>query len=674
MKRIILTSFALALATQAHAETAAPTKRPFGPTDINKIADVSDPQIDPKGEWIAYTVKTADIDKDKSESHLWMVSWDGKQTVQLTNRKGESESAPRFSPDGQYLAFISGRTDEDGNGLLWLMNRAGGEAAMLPGIKGSVDDLAWSPDSKSLALIVTDPDPEPAKDTTDDEKKRPKPIVIDRYYFKEDYIGYLGKKRARLMVYDLAAKTARRLTTGDFNEVLPAWSPDGKLIAFTSNRDADPDRTYNSNLFVVSPGTSPAEPRALTTFAGKDNDPDFGSYPAWSPDGKSIAYLQGGPVELFSYGVQTLAVVPSAGGPTKVLTSKLDRNVVGPQWSPNGRSIRVIVEDDGTQRIASVDVTSGAVTPVISGFQVFGSATKNVGARAAVLMTDPTKPNEVYALEGNKVRQLTRHNDKLLSELSLGTVTATAFKAKDGTDVTGFQILPPGASGKAPLPSVLFLHGGPQSQFEAEFQPLWQLFAGHGLAVISPNPRGGTGRGEAHAKALYADWGGPAVVDALASVDDAVARGIADPKRLVIGGWSYGGMLTNYVIASDTRFKAAMSGASIANAFAGYGTDQYIRDYEMELGKPWEKPEVWLRNSYPFFQNQKIVTPTLFMVGEKDWNVPALNSEQMYQALRSRGVKTQLVVYPDQHHGIRRPSFIRDRAERWLAWYDEAMK
>ncbi len=673
MRVRFLAVLAVSLASTGLASTAQ-AKRPMVPSDLAKIAEVADPQIDPKGEWIAYTVKTVNAEKDKSETHLWMVSWDDKQSVQLTNRKGESEGTPRFSPDGRSLAFISGRTDDDENGQLWLMNRAGGEAAMLPGIKGSVDDLAWSPDSKSIALIVTDADPEPAKDATEDEKDRPKPIVIDRYYFKEDISGYQEKKRSRLMLYDRATQTVRRMTTGDFNEALPAWSPDGKLIAFTSNRDADPDRTYNSNLFVITPGTAQAEPRALTTYAGKDNDAEWGSYPAWSPDGKSIAYLQGGPVELFSYGVTLLALAPVNGGAPKILTAKLDRNVAGPQWSADGRSLRFTVEDDGTQRLAKVDVGSGVIASVADGFQVFSSTTRDIAGKTATLLTTPDKPNEVYALESGKVRQLTRHNDALLAELSLGTVTATGFKAKDGTDVHGFQILPPGAAAKALLPTLLFLHGGPQAQFEAEFSPLWQIFAGHGLAVISPNPRGGTGRGEAYAKALYADWGGPAVVDALAAVDDGVARGVADPKRLLVGGWSYGGMLTNYVIASDTRFRAAMSGASIANVFAGYGTDQYIRDYEVELGKPWEKPEVWMRNSYPFLQNQKIVTPTLFMVGEKDFNVPALNSEQMYQALRSRGVKSQLVIYPGQYHGLTRPSFVADRAARWLAWYDEALK
>jgi dipeptidyl aminopeptidase/acylaminoacyl peptidase len=238
-------------------------------------------------------------------------------------------------------------------------------------------------------------------------------------------------------------------------------------------------------------------------------------------------------------------------------------------------------------------------------------------------------------------------------------------------------VTPPDAKPGTPLPTVLFNHGGPQSQFTAAsggWWMQWQIFAGAGYAVVSSNPRGSTGRGEAYAKALYADWGGPAVPDALAAVDDAVARNIADPRRLVVGGWSYGGMLTNYLIASDTRFRAAVSGASISNVLAGYGTDQYIRDYETELGRPWEHMDVWLRNSYPFYHNERIVTPTLFMVGDKDFNVPLLNSEQMYQALKSRGIDTRLVIYPGQYHGLKRPSFVRDRMQRWLAWYADHLK
>ncbi len=673
---------------------AAPAPRPIVPDDLARLQDVSDPQVDPKGEWVAYTVRGTDVAADKQESHLWMTRWDGTRTVQLTNRKGESESTPRYSPDGKFIAFTSSRGDEDKSSQLWLLDRAGGEAMKLPGIKGSVDDIVWSPDSRSIALILSDHDPDdkpvakpapgtaapddktvPAEDAdakpAKPDEKKPKPIVIDRFQFKDDGSGYLGKQRSRLWIYDLATRKARRLTTGDYDEALPAWSPDGKTIAFSSKRLADPDRSYDSNLFLVAVAATPAEPRALTTYPGEDNAPNFGSYPAWSPDGKTIAYIQGGPVELFSYGVHMLAIIPATGGTPRILTGTLDRNVAQPIWTPDGKAIRVTVEDDGVERIAEVPVSGGALRDVASGFRVFASPAAAPQGRIAALMSSPTSPAEVYAIDApGKLRQLSHQNDAWVKQVAIAPVTAARYTSRDGTEVHGFLVTPPSKPAQK-LPTVLFNHGGPQSQFDASFNISWQIFAGAGYAVVSTNPRGSTGRGQAYAKALYADWGGPAVPDALAGVDDAVAKGIADPARLFIGGWSYGGMLTNYVIASDTRFKAAVSGASISNVLAGYGTDQYIRDYEIELGNPWEHMDVWLRNSYPFYQNQKIATPTLWMAGDKDFNVPLLNSEQMYQALKSRGITTQLIIYPGEHHGLRRPSFLKDRMVRWLAWYDK---
>ena len=212
------------------------------------------------------------------------------------------------------------------------------------------------------------------------------------------------------------------------------------------------------------------------------------------------------------------------------------------------------------------------------------------------------------------------------------------------------------------------------SQYQYEFDSQLQTLAGRGYLVVVANPRGSSGRGERFATAIFADWGTKDAQDVLAAVDYAVAQGLADPARLGVGGWSYGGILTNYVIAQDRRFKAAVSGASISNVLAGYGTDQHVREYELELGAPWKATDTWIRLSFPFLHADRITTPTLFLCGDKDFNVPLLNSEQMYQALRSLGVETQLVIYPGQHHGINKPSYRRDRLERYLAWYDKHLK
>lgn len=602
-----------------------------------------------------------------------MTSWDGSRTLQLTNRKNESETTPRWSPDGHYLAFISSREDKNERDQLWLLDRTGGEARQLTQVEGSVVDYAWSPDGKSIALVLLDPDPD---DPPGDEKKNdetpPKPIVIDRFQFKQDIDGYLGVRHQRLVLLDLATGKTRRLATGDYNEYFPSWSPDGTRIAFVSNRDPDPDRSYNTDLWVVPVSSEPSAPKKLTSHPGGDNDPDYESYPAWSPDGREIAYIEGGPVKLFSYGTRHLAVVNANGGAPKVLTASLDRNVSQPVWAKDGKSLQFVVEDDRTQWLGSVSAKGSEVRRLWGGRSVIQSIDQSAPNKIAALVTDSTRPPEVYAIEGGKLRPLTHHND-WLSEVDLAPVEDTSFRSQDGTEIHGF-LLKPVKTPADRAPTVLRIHGGPQSQYTYGFSFEWQLLAANGYAVIAANPRGSTGRGQDFGKAIYANWGSVDVSDVLAAVDDAVSRGIADPNRLGVGGWSYGGILTNYVIASNPRFKAATSGASISNIFAGYGTDQYIRDYETELGTPWENPDIWMKVSYPFFKVQKIVTPTLFLAGDKDFNVPLLNSEQMYQALKSRNIDTRLVIYPGQYHSIKRPSFQRDRMKRYLDWYDKYLK
>ena len=277
-------------------------------------------------------------------------------------------------------------------------------------------------------------------------------------------------------------------------------------------------------------------------------------------------------------------------------------------------------------------------------------------------------------MERGGTRRLTHQNDAWLADVKLGAVEETRFTSKDGSEIHGFVVKPPDYQPGRRYPAVLRIHGGPVGEFENAFDGELQWLAANGYLVIAANPRGSSGRGEKFQSAIYADWGHRDVEDVLAAVEDAVQRGLADPDRLAVGGWSYGGMMTNYVIASTPRFKAATSGAGSSNALAGYGTDEYIREYEQELGTPWKNFENYLRVSFPFLHADRITTPTLFLCGDEDFNVPLINSEQMYQALRSLGVPAELVIYPGQHHGIRRPSFQRDRLERYVAWYDRYAK
>ncbi len=644
----------------------AQTPRALKPADFAELRDVADPQLSPDGAWVAYTVKTTDLAKDKTFTNLWLANWDGTDNRALTFGENK-QTHPRWSPDGQWLAFLSSRGDEHEAAQLWVLPRAGGEAEKLTSAKGGVEDFAWSPDGQRFALVVHDPDPrEP--DPTAKEKKTKPPLVIDRFQFKKDVDGYLTEVRSHLVLLDRATRALAPLTSGAHDNLAPAWSPDGSEIAFVTKRGDDPDRTDNWDVYVIAakPG---AEPRQLTTSPEADANPQWDTPPVWSPDGKSIAYLHGGDPKLIEYGTRSAAVIPAAGGEPRILTAALDRNVSALRWAADGQSLLCTLEDDGAQTLARVSLAGGSPEIVVGGRRKVKSFDVARGGRIVTLTSTPDRPYELFAAEPAGLRALSKQNDAFLAQVRLARVEETRFKSADGTEVHGFVIQPlDHPTGRKP-PGLLRLHGGPASQYAAEFSFEQQLFAAHGYLVIAPNPRGSTGRGTAFSAALFGVWGGPDVADDLAAVDDAVARGLVDPTQLGVGGWSYGGMATNYVIATTTRFKAATSGASISNIFAGYGTDQYVRDYDHELGAPWKNPEAWLRVSFPFYHADRIKTPTLFLCGEKDFNVPLLNSEQMYQALRSLGVPSQLVVYPGQFHGLTKPSYLLDRSERYLAWY-----
>jgi len=653
---------ALGAQAPAAASPAAPL-RPFSLDDLSRVRDVREPQISPDGAWVAYTVSTSDTAEDRSTSAVWMASWDGSRNVRLTTSKS-GEHTPRWSPDGRWLAFLSSRDDD--HTQLWLLDRLGGEGRKATTLPSDVDDYVWAPDGRRIALVAEDADTA--------KPKTPPPIVIDRFQFKQDERGYLGKQRRHLYLLDVESGKTAMLTSGDYDELLPAWSPDGKSLAFVSKRRPDFDRDSNWDLYVIAAGGGGAAPRQLTTFEGPDNDPDTESRPAWSPDGHSLAYLQGGPLKLLYYAVQKLAVVPGAGGAPHILTAALDRNVASPVWSGDGSSITFLLEDDRAVGLARVPAAGGAIERLVSGPRVVSAFTAGANGKLAVLVSTPLAPAEVFALDGSTLRPLSRQNDEWLARVTLGGVEPITFKSRDGTAVNGFAVKPPDFVPGKRYPTILRIHGGPVSQYQNEFDSQLQTLAGHGYLVVVANPRGSSGRGERFSTAIFADWGNKDAQDVLAAVDYAVAQGLADPARLGVGGWSYGGILTNYVIAQDQRFKAAVSGASIANVLAGYGTDQYVREYEVELGVPWKTAGTWVRLSFPFLHADRITTPTLFLCGDKDFNVPLLNSEQMYQALRSLGVETQLVIYPGQHHGINKPSYRRDRLERYLAWYDKYLK
>ncbi|HKE23322.1 MAG TPA: S9 family peptidase [Bryobacteraceae bacterium] len=673
----------LAAACAALAQTAP---HPLRLDDIPRIREVRDPQCSPDGQWVAYSVGTTDAKEDKHDSDIWMVSYDGKRDLQITSSP-ESETAPRWSPDGRYLTFLSSRPGKARGNQVWLLDRQGGEATQLTDVKGRLQSYEWSPDSKRLALVVGDPDPDNPDGAPEGGGpaaggggsgagggrggRAPKPIVIDRYKFKQDGAGYLLSNRHNFIyLFDVATRKLERLTTSKtWDESSPAWSPDGSKIAFLSNHNVDPDRDPDNQVYIADakPGSTEKQLTPLSSRAGRGR-------PEWAPDGRRLAFLVGDEKQWGAYNMERLATVAADGSDKPALVkaaADLDRGVSSPRFNDDGSAISFLVADDRSVYPARLR-SGGAVERLIKTPIVLTSPNVKAGCSVAIAGGD-NKFNEIYAFENGSLRQLTHQNDALRAELQFGEVEEVAFKSKDGTEVHGLLTKPVHyTGGKVPL--LLRIHGGPNGQDAHSLSTEHQWFAANGYAVLAVNYRGSSGRGQKYSRAIFADWGHYEVEDLEAGVDHVMKMGIADPDRLGVGGWSYGAILTDYMIASDTRFKAATSGAGTAFTVAFYGTDQYIIQYDYELGPPWKNFDTYMKISYPFLHADRIKTPTLFLGGERDFNVPVQGGQQMYQALRSLGIDTALVIYPNETHGIQRPSYQRDRLERYLAWYNKYLK
>ncbi|HEV3308694.1 MAG TPA: S9 family peptidase [Candidatus Sulfotelmatobacter sp.] len=679
-----LVSFAVA--QDAPATPVAP--RAITVDDAFEIHEVRDPQISDDGKWVAYTVSAASLKEDKTETRIWMAPTGGGDAIVMT-AEDVSSSHPRWSPDGKYLAFLSKRNE--GKAEVWLLNRMGGEAQKLTDAIQDVDDFSWSPDSKRLALILRDPSPEELaeaktkdkekpgsedKDKKDAKGKKPKtppPFVIDRYRFKSDMVGYLDHRRTHLYVIDMVTKAVVQITSGDFDDEEPAWSPDGKLLAFRSNRSTpDPDRTYDTNIWVVAADNTDkgAHLTQVTTNPGSD------AAPAWSPDGKWITYITQLDPKLFQYATHHVAVSPAGGGQAKVLTQAFDRMSRYPRFSPDGQFIYFVADDDGTENLCRIPATGGEITRPISGHVVVSGYTIAKSGDLAAQITSIDRPSEIFTIasSGGTPTRITHVNDAFVAKIKMVAPEYVKFKSKDGTLVAGYLYKPLDYVAGKKYPALLHPHGGPVGAYYGEFNHFSQLLAANGYVVLEPNPRGSSGYGQDFCKAIFADWGNKDYQDDMAMVDYAIAQGFADPDKLGVGGWSYGGISTDFIIAQSKRFKGAISGAGSAFFAALYGHDQYILDYDVELGRPWENRAVWDKIS-PFYKVENITTPTLFMGGDVDWNVPIIGGEQMYEAMKSLGrVETELVVYPGEFHGFKTPSHIKDRLERNLSWYAHYVK
>jgi len=660
-------------------QPAAP--RPLGVDDLFGYREAHDPQITPDGQYIAYTVSSTSLKEDKSEKRIYMVPAAGGEAIALT-AEGVSSESPRWSPDGRFLAFLSERSE--GKTQVYLLNRLGGEAQRLTDTIQNVEAFEWAPDSKRLVLVLRDPSPEELEEAASKGKeegdskaassskksKAQRPWVIDRLLYKADTVGYLDRRRTHLYVFDIASKSLSQVSSGDYDDSDPAWSPDGKLLAFTSNRSKpDPDATYNRDIWVVAADNKDKGEHLLqvTTHLGEKD------HPSWSPDGKWITYLTSLDPTLLYYATKHVSFSPAKGGAAIIPTPSFDRMATLPRFAPDGKSIYFIADDDGTQNLCQVSLVDGKITRPVGGRLTVDSYSFSKEGALAVAISDTVHPYEVFALPGGKLARLSHLNDAWMAQLKLSPGEYVSFKSKDGTTVHGYLYKPVDYLPGKKYPAILRPHGGPTEEYEAEFEGFAQLFAANGYVVLYPNPRGSSGYGEEFCKAIFADWGNKDYQDDMAIVDYAIAQGIADPDKLGVGGHSYGGISTDFIIAQTTRFKAAISNAGAAEMTSLWGHDEYEKEDVLELGYPWENRATWDRVA-PFYKVKNITTPTLFMGGNIDWNVPIVGGEQMYESLKALGRETELVVYPEEYHEFKTPSHIKDMNERYLAWYAHYVK
>ena len=651
---VVLLGFALAVAP-VHARTLVPE-------DTLQFAEVSEPQLSPDGRTVAYLVTTAHAEEDTLAPALWMVDWDGGTPLELT-RTLKDVAAPRWSPDGLTLALLATPGGARHVQLL-LLDRRGGEPRTVTHVAGDIDDYAWSPDGRRLVVAMHGEEAPAAG-------KVPRPIVLGALHFKEDVEGYLpADALSHLYLVDALTGVVEPLTVADAaHDSGPAWSADGQRIAFVRGREHGADADNMQDVMVVD-----ARAGAVARRLARVPAPNVQKL-QWLRDGSALVLSVGETAALSAYRSDRLGVLALVGGEVRVPAGMPDRAVTPYALAGDGRYAQVLVEDDLHAYPARLPLGGGALERTWRGPEVVTAAAQAAG-HTVVLATSDASPPELYALDKGTLRPLTHHNDALFADLTLGAVEELRFRSADGTDVHGVLVKPPGFVAGRRYPTVVWIHGGPQGEDEHSlslgvYSPEMkrQLLAAAGYVVLGINYRGSSGRGAAFQSAIAGHWCGKEVADLNAGVDAAIAAGLVDPDRLGVGGWSYGGILTDCLVVDSTRWKAGVSGAGSGNQLSMYGTDEYIHQYNAELPPPWRDLQAWVEVSAPFFHADRIRTPVLFVGGQKDFNVPIAGGEQMYAALRTLGVPSALVVYPDQFHIFTRPSYVVDFEQRMLAWY-----
>lgn len=599
----------------------------------------TDLRFSPDGSRLAFVVAEPPKGTGR-ERHIWMLDVRRRELRQFTHSE-KSESSPRWSPDGSLLAFTSNR---DGTNRLYLISTSGGEARSLTKGKWSVGSFAWSPDGKQLAFLATDT-------TTAADKKKEDAKDDARVVDRDD-------KHTRLWLVDAETGATRPVTDSAWDIGQFVWAASG-LEVFASATDQPTSDAITSRIMTIS--------LADGGFHQLAAPKGFFRILRLSPDGQTLYYVGcrvDGPEP------HDLMALPVAGGTARNLTaSSLDRPVGSIYFRPDGSMLAVVqlgFEEQVVRLSRDGERQSTLQTPSISGVAIASSGV------IAYVSESATTPPELHLIDGGAATQVSHFNDAW-RKLALGNVERFRYRSFDGTQIEGALLTPPGYDGHSRLPLVTLVHGGPTGAWRDRIETWGQLLTAHGYAVFYPNPRGSTGYGQRFMEANRGDWGGGDYRDVMVGIDTLISRGVGDPDRLGIGGWSYGGYMAEWAITQTNRFKAAVSGAGMANLISEFGTEGGPAYDEWFYGLPWERPEGFLKSS-PFMYLKNARTPTLILQGEEDRTDPLGQSQELYRGLKHYGVEAELVVYPREPHGLREEKHLLDRLNRIVEWYDRHLK
>ena len=670
--------------------------------DLYKLTPTSHPRISPDGKRVAFVVTSIDEYKQDYRSSIWIVPTAGGEAQQFTSSAANAGS-PSWSPDGRWLAFVSEREGEQtnkdekeakkqgkGKPQIWLIPTNGGEAHQLTYMQHGASNPVWSPDSKHILFNALTG---PADEETEDGKSLPKVRVIDRLWYRLDGVGFIYERRNHLFLVDVTGGEPQQLTDGDWDDGDQSWSPDGSRIAFTSSRAEDRWRLPSPDVYTlaISDG-KPTDLRCLT-----DGTLTCSS-PAWSPDGKTIAFLAG--LKLRSGGHTDIYTIPANVERTAATClsqefegsfSDWTNSDIGdehlapaPAWSADGRTLFALASHRGATRVFTISLDgAGKQPPTLTpgDIHVRDMSVDQAANNMALLIGSPTRVQEIYARStaaSGELRRLTGFNEDFLGELALSTPEYMAYTGADGWPMDGWIMKPHDFDPSKKYPLIVEIHGGPATQYGYGFFHEMQLLTAAGYVVLYTNPRGSIGYGRDFALAVRGAWGEKDSLDIMAGVDALLQKGYIDEQRIGVTGGSYGGFMTNWLIGHNERFKVAVTDRSVTNLASDFGSCDFgwtFADDELET-TPWEDLGRYMRMS-PINYVKNMRTPLLILHSEQDLRCSIEQAEQLFAALKYMGREVLFVRFEGQSHGLSRGGHPHSRLERLrhiLGWFEKYLQ